>query len=45
MKIVAEPLVFDVKTLQMRVGIYRSNGRMVSEGKLRWSVKQQQAKL
>jgi hypothetical protein len=45
MKIVAEPVALDVKTLQMRVGIYRSNGRMVSEGKLRWSLKQQQSKL
>jgi acyl-coenzyme A thioesterase PaaI-like protein len=44
-KIVAEPLALDVETLQMRVGIYRLNGRMVSEGKLRWSVKQQQSKL
>eukprot|EP00545_Synedropsis_sp_CCMP1620_P000857 CAMPEP_0119030078 /NCGR_PEP_ID=MMETSP1176-20130426/40850_1 /TAXON_ID=265551 /ORGANISM="Synedropsis recta cf, Strain CCMP1620" /LENGTH=307 /DNA_ID=CAMNT_0006986443 /DNA_START=53 /DNA_END=976 /DNA_ORIENTATION=- len=44
-KVVAEALVVGVKTLQMRVGIYRSNGRMASEGKLRWTVKQQQSRL
>lgn len=44
-KIVAEKLAFDTNVLQMRVGVYRANGKMASEGKLRWSVIKQQSRL